>query len=99
MLAVSTSDLDPLPHQITAVYGELLPRTPLRFLLADDPGATTRQRARSPRSISSLMYSPAMMVLPAPGSLVEQWQEELLDKFGLHFQLLTRSMIDAALDD
>ncbi len=39
MLAVTTSDLEPLPHQITAVYGELLPRTPLRFLLADDPGA------------------------------------------------------------
>ena len=39
MLAVHTSDLEPLPHQIQAVYGELLGRTPLRFLLADDPGA------------------------------------------------------------
>jgi hypothetical protein len=39
MLAVATSDLMPLPHQITAVHGDLLPRTPLRFLLADDPGA------------------------------------------------------------
>ncbi|MGH4017719.1 MAG: hypothetical protein ACRDT0_00440, partial [Pseudonocardiaceae bacterium] len=39
MLAVSTSELEPLPHQLEAVYGELLPRTPLRFLLADDPGA------------------------------------------------------------
>jgi hypothetical protein len=39
MLAVTTSDLEPLPHQIRAVYGELLPRVPLRFLLADDPGA------------------------------------------------------------
>ena len=39
MLAVHTSDLEPLPHQIEAVYGELLDRTPLRFLLADDPGA------------------------------------------------------------
>ena len=37
MLAVATSDLQPLPHQIKAVYGELLPRSPLRFLLADDP--------------------------------------------------------------
>ncbi len=36
MLAVATSDVQPLPHQIRAVYGELLPRTPLRFLLADD---------------------------------------------------------------
>jgi len=39
MLAVHTSELDPLPHQIKAVYGDLLARTPLRFLLADDPGA------------------------------------------------------------
>lgn len=39
MLAVTTSDIEPLPHQLRAVYGELLPRTPLRFLLADDPGA------------------------------------------------------------
>jgi hypothetical protein len=31
--------VDAHPHQITAVYGEMLPRQPLRFLLADDPGA------------------------------------------------------------
>ena len=39
VLAVHTSLVDPLPHQITAVYGEMLTRQPLRFLLADDPGA------------------------------------------------------------
>src|SRR5260221_2694569 len=39
LLAVHTSLIEPLPHQITAVYGEMLPRQPLRFLLADDPGA------------------------------------------------------------
>ena len=38
-LAVSTSLVEPLPHQITAVYEEMLARHPLRFLLADDPGA------------------------------------------------------------
>ena len=38
-LAVHTSNLEPLPHQIEAVYEEMLPRQPLRFLLADDPGA------------------------------------------------------------
>jgi hypothetical protein len=38
-LAIHTSLVQPLPHQITAVYGEMLPRQPLRFLLADDPGA------------------------------------------------------------
>src|SRR5207244_9939841 len=39
VLAVHTSLVEPLPHQITAVYEEMLPRQPLRFLLADDPGA------------------------------------------------------------
>ena len=33
LLAIHTSVLDPLPHQITAVYGEMLPRQPLRFLV------------------------------------------------------------------
>ena len=36
LLAVHTSLVEPLPHQITAVYGEMLPRQPLRFLLADE---------------------------------------------------------------
>jgi hypothetical protein len=39
VLAVHTSIVEPLPHQITAVYESMLPRQPLRFLLADDPGA------------------------------------------------------------
>ncbi len=39
VLAVHTSLVEPLPHQITAVYESMLPRQPLRFLLADDPGA------------------------------------------------------------
>src|ERR1035437_9120776 len=39
LIAVSTSAVDPLPHQITAVYETMLNRRPLRFLLADDPGA------------------------------------------------------------
>ncbi len=39
LLAVHTSLVEPLPHQITAVYSEMITRQPLRFLLADDPGA------------------------------------------------------------
>lgn len=37
--AVHTSQIEPLPHQISAVYQEMLPRLPLRYILADDPGA------------------------------------------------------------
>jgi len=39
MMAIHASNVDPLPHQITAVYESMLPRQPLRFVLADDPGA------------------------------------------------------------
>ena len=38
-LAVHTSSIQPLPHQISAVYEKMLPKHPLRFILADDPGA------------------------------------------------------------
>jgi len=83
MLGLSTSEIDPLPHQITAVYGELLPRQPLRFLLADDPG--------SGKTIMAGLYIKELMrrgdlrrcLVVAPGSLVEQWQQELYDKFDL----------------
>src|SRR5208282_4650183 len=39
MMAIHTSNVEALPHQITAVYESMLPRQPLRFVLADDPGA------------------------------------------------------------
>ena len=39
MMAVHTSNVEPLPHQITAVYESMLPKQPLRYVLADDPGA------------------------------------------------------------
>ena len=42
LLAVSTSLIIPLPHQISAVYEHMLPRQPLRYLLADDPGGVKR---------------------------------------------------------
>jgi replicative superfamily II helicase len=31
--------VDPLPHQVEAVYKYLLPQPKIRFLLADDTGA------------------------------------------------------------
>ena len=39
LLAVHTSTVEPLPHQITAVYDCMIPKQPLKFLLADDPGS------------------------------------------------------------
>ncbi|WP_347350528.1 helicase-related protein [Intrasporangium sp.] len=95
MLAIATSDLQPLPHQIKAVYGELLPRTPLRFLLADDPGAGKTIMCGLYIKELMLRGDLARCLVVAPGSLVEQWLDELYDKFGLRFEALTRSLIDA----
>jgi superfamily II DNA or RNA helicase len=95
MLAVATSDVRPLPHQIRAVYGELLPRTPLRFLLADDPGAGKTIMAGLYIKELLLRDDVRQCLIVAPGGLVEQWQDELFFKFGLRFDLLTTQLIDA----
>lgn len=88
MLAVATSDVQPLPHQIRAVYGELLPRTPLRFLLADDPGAGKTIMAGLYIKELILREDVRTCLIVAPGGLVEQWQDELALKFGLDFDIL-----------
>ena len=95
-LAVSTSVIDPLPHQISAVYEEMLPRQPMRFLLADDPGAGKTIMAGL--LIKELMVRGdlARCLIVAPGSLCEQWDDELMEKFGLDFGILSRDMIEAS---
>lgn len=97
MLALATSDVQPLPHQIRAVYGELLPRTPLRFLLADDPGAGKTIMAGLYIKELLLRDDVKRCLVIAPGGLVEQWQDELFLKFGLDFDILTRQMTEASL--
>jgi SNF2 family DNA or RNA helicase len=95
-LAIHTSLVDPLPHQISAVYGEMLPRQPLRFLLADDPGAgkTIMAGLLIKELIARSDLERCLVV--APGSLVEQWQDELGQKFDLEFDILTRDMIETS---
>ena len=98
MLAVSSSDVQPLPHQIRAVYGELLPQTPLRFLLADDPGAGKTIMAGLYAKELILRGDLQRMLIIAPGGLVEQWQDELASKFDIDVELLSRDMALAARD-
>ncbi|MFY1697915.1 helicase-related protein [Solwaraspora sp. WMMA2101] len=96
MLAVATSDVQPLPHQIRAVYGEMLDRTPLRFLLADDPGAGKTIMAGLYIKELLLRDDVKSCLIVAPGGLVEQWQDELFFKFGLRFELLAPDLAEAA---
>lgn len=95
-MAVHLSMVEPLPHQITAVYGEMLPRQPLRFLLADDPGAGKTIMAGL--FIKELMLRGDLQrcLIVVPGNLVEQWQDELYQRFHLPFEILTNDRIAAA---
>lgn len=95
MIAITTSQIDPLPHQIQAVYREMLPRQPLRFLLADDPGAGKTIMAGLYLKELMLRGDAHRVLIVAPGSLVTQWQDELREKFGLRFDIVTRDMLDA----
>jgi len=90
MMAVHTSNVEPLPHQISAVYEVMLPKQPLRFVLADDPGAgKTIMAGLLIREL--LMRADAKRILiVSPGSLTEQWQDELLEKFGVTFDIFSR---------
>ena len=96
VLAVHTSMVEPLPHQITAVYESMLPRQPLRFLLADDPGAGKTIMAGL--LIKELIARGDLQrcLIVCPGSLAEQWQDELYNRFHLPFEILTNDKLEAA---
>jgi len=96
VLAVHTSLVDPLPHQITAVYEAMLPRQPLRFLLADDPGAGKTIMAGL--LIKELIARGDLKrcLIVCPGGLAEQWQDEMHRRFHLPFEILTNDKFEAA---
>src|SRR5215468_10655549 len=96
VLAVHTSVVDPLPHQITAVYEAMLPRQPLRFLLADDPGAGKTIMAGLLMKELIARGDLHRCLVVCPGSLAEQWQDELYRRFHLRFDILTDDKLEAA---
>ena len=94
VLAVHTSLIEPLPHQITAVYDEMLTRQPLRYLLADDPGAGKTIMAGLLIRELIVRGDVRRCLICTPGSLTEQWQDELWGKFQLEFRVLTRELAE-----
>jgi SNF2 family DNA or RNA helicase len=90
MMAVHTSNVEPLPHQISAVYESMLPKQPLRFVLADDPGAgKTIMAGLFIRELVMRADARRIMIV-APGSLSGQWQDEMREKFGLDFEIFSK---------
>src|SRR5664280_2461352 len=96
VLAVHTSVVEPLPHQITAVYDAMLPRQPLRFLLADDPGAGKTIMAGLLMKELIARGDLQRCLVVCPGSLAEQWQDDLSRRFHLPFDILTNDKLEAA---
>lgn len=96
VLAVHTSMLEPLPHQITGVYEAMLPRQPLRFLLADDPGAGKTIMAGLLMKELIVRGDLQRCLVVCPGSLAEQWQDELYQRFQLPFEILTNDKLESA---
>jgi superfamily II DNA or RNA helicase len=92
MMAVHTSNVEPLPHQITAVYESMLPRQPLRYVLADDPGAGKTIMAGLYIRELVMRADARRVLIVAPGSLVEQWRDELFEKFGLEFRIFSSAL-------
>lgn len=96
LFAVNCSVIDPLPHQVEAVYKYLLPLPNIRFLLADDTGA-------GKTIMTGLLIKELMMrdlaeriLIITPGGLTKQWQEdELMLKFNLPFKLVNRATFNA----
>ncbi len=96
VLAVHTSIVDPLPHQITAVYDSMLTRQPLRFLLADDPGAGKTIMAGLLIKELIVRGDLERCLVVCPGRLAEQWQDELYRRFQLPFEIMTNDKLEAA---
>ena len=95
-LAVHTSAIEPLPHQISAVYQEMLPRLPLRYILADDPGAGKTIMTGLLLKELIIRGDLKRCLIVSPGSLSEQWQDELYNKFHLKFDILTNDRFESA---
>jgi len=95
MMAVHTSNVDPLPHQITAVYESMLPQQPLRFVLADDPGSGKTIMAGLYIRELIMRADARRIVIVAPGGLVEQWRDEMFEKFGLEFRVFSKELESA----
>lgn len=94
--AISVSQVDPLPHQIDAVYRHILPLPRIRFLLADDPGAgKTIMAGLLVRELVQRQDVARVLVL-CPKALTDQWRREMFEKFRQRFTLITGDAIAGA---
>ncbi len=95
LLAMNTSKVDPLPHQIEAVYGYVLRIPRIRFLIADDPGAGKTIMAGLILKELKLRGLVRRILIVVPGHLKDQWRREMKERFEETFVVIDRGMMDA----
>jgi superfamily II DNA or RNA helicase len=95
LLAINTSKVDPLPHQIEAVYGHILKLPRIRFLIADDPGAGKTIMAGLIIKELKLRQLVTHILIVAPGHLRDQWRRELKERFEETFIVVDRGIMDS----
>ena len=95
LLAMNTSKVDPLPHQIEAVYGYVLRLPRIRFLIADDPGVGKTIMAGLVIKELKLRHLARRILIVVPGHLKDQWRREMKERFEENFVVIDRGVIDA----
>jgi len=95
LLAVNTSKVEPLPHQIEAVYDRVLRLPRIRFLIADDPGAGKTIMAGLIIKELKIRGLVNRILIVTPGHLKDQWRRELKEKFSENFVIVDRGFMNS----
>ncbi len=93
--ALSIARVDPLPHQLEAVYDHFLRLPRIRFLLADDPGAGKTIMAGLLIKELKIRGLIKRTLIVTPASLSFQWQREMKDKFRENFEIIRSDVLRA----
>jgi len=94
LLAINTSKVDPLPHQIEAVYDKVLKLPRIRFLIADDPGAGKTIMAGLIIKELKIRGLVEKILIVVPGHLKDQWKRELKERFEENFTVIDRNYMN-----
>ena len=92
---LSIARVDPLPHQLEAVYDYFLKSPRIRFLLADDPGAGKTIMAGLLIKELKIRGLIQRVLIVTPANLSFQWQREMKDKFRENFEIVRGDVLRA----
>ncbi len=93
--SLSIARVDPLPHQLEAVYDYFLKLPRIKFLLADDPGAGKTIMAGLLLKELKIRGLVKRTLIVTPANLTFQWQREMKDKFREQFEIVRGEILRA----